>query len=313
MPAPTPALVLGAMMFGTAVDEATSFALLDRFVERGGTWIDTANCYSFWASDSGRGGDSERVIGRWLRARPDTAPRVRIATKFGAELKHPGSFPDAEGLSPDVARRAFSESVDRLGVDHVDLLWLHKEDRATPIEATIDAVAEFTRAGSALRVGASNHPAWIVERARAHAHAIDATPIDAVQLSASYLVPRPGIPVEGQDHRFGIMSDEQYDYAVTGGLEVWAYSPLLGGAYDNAEKRFREAYTHIGNDRRRVVLDGIAADRGVGSSQVVLAWLVSRGITPILGGSKIDQLDLAFDAVALELTDGELSALNAAG
>lgn len=82
---PTSPLVLGAMMFGTAVDEDTSFALLDRFVERGGVWIDTADCYAFWASDDGRGGASERVLGRWLAARPGVRDRIRIATKIGAE------------------------------------------------------------------------------------------------------------------------------------------------------------------------------------------------------------------------------------
>src|SRR5256885_9053588 len=90
-------LVLGAMMFGTRIDERTSFALLDRFVERGGGWIDTADCYAFWASDTGLGGDSERVLGRWLAARPGVRERVRIATKLGAEPVGPGSWPERRG------------------------------------------------------------------------------------------------------------------------------------------------------------------------------------------------------------------------
>ena len=89
----TSRLVLGAMMFGTTIDETTSFALLDRFVDAGGEWIDTADCYSFWASDSGYGGDSEELLGRWLAARPGARERVKIATKFGAEPRVAGDWP----------------------------------------------------------------------------------------------------------------------------------------------------------------------------------------------------------------------------
>src|SRR5690606_34809952 len=133
-------LVLGAMSFGTLVDEDTSFALLDRFVERGGVWIDTADCYSFWSSPTGHGGASEAVLGRWLAARPDAARRVRISTKLGAEPLWPGSWPEHRaGLSARAVRDAFAGSLERLGVDAVDLLWLHQEDRAVPIEETMDA------------------------------------------------------------------------------------------------------------------------------------------------------------------------------
>src|SRR5918995_1302259 len=117
---PTSPLVLGAMMFGTAVDEATSFRILDRFVERGGVWIDTADCYSFWASANGQGGDSERVLGRWLAARPGVRDRVRIATKLGAEPLWADSFPGKrEGLSPRAVHTAFRGSLERLGVESV--------------------------------------------------------------------------------------------------------------------------------------------------------------------------------------------------
>ena len=82
---PAQRLVLGAMTFGTTVDEATAFDLLDRFVDAGGRWIDTADCYAFWASESGYGGQSEEVLGRWLAARLGVRDRVLLSTKFGAE------------------------------------------------------------------------------------------------------------------------------------------------------------------------------------------------------------------------------------
>src|SRR5687768_5352337 len=113
---PASPLVLGAMMFGTAVDENTSFGILDRFVERGGVWIDTADCYSFWASDDGHGGASEHLLGRWFAARPGVRERVRLATKLGAEPLWAGSFPERRaGLSPRAVREAFAGSLDRLG------------------------------------------------------------------------------------------------------------------------------------------------------------------------------------------------------
>ena len=302
-------LVLGAMMFGTTIDEQTSFALLDRFVERGGVWIDTADCYAFWASESGLGGYSERLIGRWLAARPGVRERVRISTKLGAEPLAPGSWPDRrEGLSPAAVRAAFAGSLERLGVDRVDLLWLHQEDRSVPIEDTVDALAGL----NADRFGVSNHPAWLVERGRAHARAIGARPFDALQLSASYLRPRPGTLPPGVAHRFGVLSDEQGDYAAEHEMVVWAYTPLLAGAYDNPAKPIPEVYDHPGNTARLKALDEVATELQAARGQVVLAWLLNRGIRPMLGGSKLSQLDSAFEGVALKLREDQVRRLDAA-
>ncbi|MEV0901898.1 aldo/keto reductase [Actinoplanes sp. NPDC049802] len=301
-------LVLGAMMFGTTIDEQTSFALLDRFAERGGVWIDTADCYAFWASGTGHGGDSERLLGRWLAARPGVRDRVRIATKLGAEPLEPGSWPSRrEGLSPSAVRAAFAGSLDRLGIDRVDLLWLHQEDRSVPIEDTVEALAGLP----ADRFGFSNHPAWLVERGRAHARAIGSRPFDALQLNATYLRPRPGTLPPGVVHRFGVLSDEQMDYAVEHDLDLWAYTPLLSGAYDNPAKPVPDVFDHPGNTARLRVLDEVATECGAARGQVVLAWLLSRGIRPMLGGSKIDQLDSAFDGVALKLDDDQVHRLDA--
>jgi aryl-alcohol dehydrogenase-like predicted oxidoreductase len=307
----TSPLVLGAMMFGTAIDEDTSFALLDRFVERGGVWIDTADCYAFWASDDGRGGASERVLGRWLAARPGVHDRIRIATKVGAEPLWAGSWPDQRaGLSRRAIREAFAGSLERLGTDHVDLLWLHQEDRRTPIEETVDAVAELSETGQVRRVGASNHPAWRVERARAHALSRGFTPIDAVQLSATYLQVRPGTRVGDSAHPFGQLSDEQLDHAREHRMEIWAYTPLLSGAYDNPDKQIPEVYDHPGSTRRLAALDDVARQTGATRGQIVLAQLVAQGIRPMLGGSKLHQLEAALDGVAIPLTDDQLKQLD---
>lgn len=308
---PASALVLGAMMFGTTIDDDTSFALLDRFVARGGAWIDTADCYSFWASDTGLGGDSERVIGRWLAARPGMRERVKIATKLGAEPLWAGSWPNRRaGLSRRAVADALAGSLERMGIESVDLLWLHQEDRSIPIEETVDALAEITGAGRAARVGASNHPAWRIERARAHAASIGSTPIDAFQLNSTYLRVRPGTRPPGVEHAFGVLSDEQRDYADVHGLEVWAYTPLLSGAYDNPEKEIPEVYDHPGNRHRLAELDAVASELGATRGQTVLAWHVARGVRPILGGSKLEQLDAAMDAVRIGLTADQAARLD---
>jgi aryl-alcohol dehydrogenase-like predicted oxidoreductase len=306
-------LVLGAMMFGTRIDQETSFAILDRFVERGGVWIDTADCYAFWASESGRGGDSERILGRWFAARPGVRDRVKVATKLGAEPREPGAWPDGrQGLSARAVRDAFAGSLDRLGLDRVDLLWVHQEDRSVEIEETVDALAKLTASGVVDRVGASNHPAWRIERARAHALSTGAKPFDAFQLNATYLRPRPGTLPPGVAHRFGVLSDEQRDYAAEHDIEVWAYTPLLSGAYDNPEKDIPEVYDHPGNTARLAALDAVAAEAGAARGQVVLAWLLARGIRPMLGGSKVGQLDSALDGVGLALTTEQVGRLDAA-
>lgn len=305
-------LVLGAMLFGTRIDEDTSFAILDRFVERGGVWIDTADCYAFWESKSGLGGDSELLLGRWLAARPGVRERVKIATKLGAEPSAPGFWPEGrQGLSAGAVRDAFAGSLERLGLDSVDLLFVHQEDRSVPIEETVDALAELTGAGAVGRVGASNHPAWRVERARARALATGAAPFEVLQLNATYLRPRPGTLPPGVVHRFGVLSDEQRDYAAEHGLDLWAYTPLLSGAYDNPAKEIPEVYRHPGNTARLAALDAVAAEAGATRSQVVLAWLLSHGVTPMLGGSKVDQLDIALDGVALKLGAEQLERLDA--
>ncbi|MBW8763666.1 MAG: aldo/keto reductase [Microbacterium sp.] len=308
---PASPIVLGAMSFGTLVDPDTSFALLDRFVERGGTWIDTADCYSFWADPTGHGGASETVIGRWLASRPDARERVRISTKIGAEPLWPGSWPEHRtGLSSRAIREAFDGSRRRLGVDVIDLLWLHQEDRATPLEETVEGLAALTAEGIVRRVGASNHPAWRVERARAHAKAIGSTAIDAFQLNSTYLQVRPGTRPPGVVHPFGVLSDEQWDFAAANGIEIWAYTPLLSGAYDNPDKSIPQVYEHPGSSARLAALAEAAAERGVGKGQIVLAWQLAHGIRPILGGSKLDQLDAAMDAAAIALTEEELVKLD---
>ncbi|PUB21548.1 aryl-alcohol dehydrogenase-like predicted oxidoreductase [Promicromonospora sp. AC04] len=306
---PAERLVLGAMMFGTAVDEPTSFAILDRFVDAGGRWIDTADCYAFWASESGYGGQSEDVLGRWFAARPGVRDRVLLSTKFGAEPRDAADWPASRtGLSPAAIREQLAGSLRRLGTDHVDLAWGHMEDRSVPIEETADACAALVSDGVTARVGLSNHPAWRVERARRHAVGQGKEPVSMVQHAYSYLQPRPGT-LTG-NHRFGWLNDDLVDLADVEGLEVWAYTPLLSGAYDNPAKPIPELFDHPGSTRRLAVLDDVAAQVGASRGQVVLAWLAARGIRPMLGGSKVHQLEAAVEALSLDVPTELLELMN---
>lgn len=159
-------LSLGAMLFGSATDEATSYAILDRYVEAGGTFIDTSDNYAFWV-DGSQGGQSEELLGRWRRSR-GIGTEIVIATKLGARPLAPGTsyLDNAEGLSAKVIRESAERSRDRLGVERLDLLYAHIEDRTVPLAETVEGFAELVAEGTVGLLGASNHRAWRVERAR---------------------------------------------------------------------------------------------------------------------------------------------------
>lgn len=285
------------MYFGTRTDEATSYALLDRFVAAGGRILDTANCYSFWSSPTGHGGQSEALLGRWLAANPGLRDELTIATKVGVEPVDGGGV---EGLSAPVIERESARSLERLGVDVIDLYWAHGEDRSTDLEETVAAFGALVDRGAVRRLGVSNHPTWRVERGRAIAARLGVEPWTALQLTTSYVDPRPGAAVPGKDHRFGFVSDETVDYLeVHPEIELWVYSPLVQGSYDRADRPFPDAYDHPGTTQRLAELSARSEELGVPRSRLVLAWLLERGWKPIVGVSSLEQLDSALAAASL--------------
>ncbi|MFP8904284.1 aldo/keto reductase [Streptomyces atacamensis] len=302
------------MDFGTRLDPGTSTALLDRFVERGGRWIDTANCYSFWMDPSGVGGQSETVIGRWLAARPGARDRVLISTKVRQQPTVPGEWPEsAEGLSAPAVRSAVRESLRRLGTEWIDLYWAHAEDRDVPLEETVGAFGEVVSEGLARRLGASNHTAWRVERGRAIARAAGVAGWTALQLRHSYVQPRPGVVLPESGHR--LATAESLDYARSEpDVDLWAYSSLLWGSYTRPDRPLPEHYDHPGTTRRLAVLGEVAAETGATANQVVLAWLTGGdpAVVPIVGVSRTEQLDEAFDAMELRLDEGQRRRLDEA-
>jgi aryl-alcohol dehydrogenase-like predicted oxidoreductase len=307
------AIALGTMFFGSTVDESTSFAILDRYLEREGNFLDTANCYQFWEKD-GRGDESETLLGRWFRGR-GTRDSVVLATKVGARPDgDPKDFPNnAEGLSEKVIRTQIDESLRRLGTDHVDLYYAHIEDRRTPLEEQVGAFAKVVADGKVRLLGVSNHPAWRIERARQICQANGWPAYTVIQQRHSYLRPKPDADLGAQLP----VTPELQDYVrSTPDLRLLAYSPLLGGAYSGrADKPLTEAYQTADTKRRLEVLHEVAKETGATANQVVLAWMLHSDpvVIPLVGASSVAQLDEALDAADLTLTQDQMRRLNEAG
>jgi aryl-alcohol dehydrogenase-like predicted oxidoreductase len=306
-------LALGAMFFGTRYDERASFELLDRFVDGGGTLIDTSDNYPFWEHPSGHGGASESLLGAWFAARPGVRDRVLLSTKVGAEPLVPGGYPDQiEGLSESAITNAIEGSLKRMDVEHVDLYWAHVEDRSVPVEETVGAFGALVARGVVRQLGASNHATYRVEQARAAARAAGVAGYTALQLRYSYLQPRPGVVLHG--HGFGSVTDETLDYASSEGLDIWAYTPLIEGGYVRPDKPLPEGYDHPGTTRRLAALDDVATELGATRNQVVLAWLIggTPSITPAVGVSSVAQVDEALAGARLTLSTDQRAHLDAA-
>ena len=300
-------LCLGTMYFGYRTDEPTSLAILDRFLEAGGNFLDTANNYGQWHGDPG---ESERVIGRWRRSR-GIDDEVVLATKVGARTLVPGDPSPAhwQGLGARTIREDAETSLRQLGTERLDLYYAHIDDRSTPLEETVDALAGLAEAGKVGLLGASNHATWRIERARAIAGAAGRPAYACVQQEHSYLLPAPD---PGQ---LNLVTEELIDYATAEGLTLLAYSPLLKGVYARPHQAPPPAYDHPTNQARMAVLREVAAELGATPSQVVLAWLMGgqRPMIPVVGASTVAQLEEQLGAVDLYLDEEARKRLDGAG
>ncbi|SHH65011.1 aldo/keto reductase [Streptomyces sp. 3214.6] len=308
-------LALGAMLFGSVTDEETSFAILDRYVEAGGNFVDTSDNYAFWV-DGGQGGQSEELLGRWRRSR-GVQDEIVVATKLGARPLAPGtSYTDnREGLSAKVIRESAERSRQRLGVEKLDLLYAHIDDHTVPQRETVEAFGELVAEGTVGLLGVSNQAMWRVERARALAAAAGLPGYEVLQYQHSHLRPRTDIPDDlFPDGSLGHAGPELLGYLrAEPGLTLVAYSPLLKGAYARQD-RLPADYDHPGTPSRLAVLREVAKETGASVSQVVLAWQ-SGGALPIVslaGASSVAQLEENLAALDLELTEDQRTRLDAA-
>lgn len=303
-------LCLGTMYFGTRVDEPASMAILDRFLDAGGTFLDTANCYNQWLGTKD-GGESEELIGRWIKSRR-AADRVVVGTKVGCRTTVIGDPVPAnfEGLSAPVVRAAAHDSLRRLGIDRIGLLYAHYDDRTVPLEETVGAFAELVSDDSVAVLGCSNQATWRIEQARRLADDRGWPGYTCVQQMHSYLWPHPA---PGQLH---VVTDELVDYATEHSeLTIMAYAPLLAGGYLHRDRPLPANYEHAATRERLRVLDEVAAKLAAPPGQVVLAWLLSGQvpIVPVFGVTSVAQLDMCLGALDLDLPDELRAQLDAAG
>ena len=311
-------LSLGAMRFGTTTDEATSFAILDRYIAAGGNFIDTSNNYLYFVNGT-QGGESEALLGRW-RASRGISDEIVMATKVGARPIAPAADFDAprEGLSRAAIREASERSRERLGVDRIDLYYAHVPDQTgVPLDEQVAAFGELVADGTVGLLGLSNHWAWQVERARGLAAAAGRARADVLQYHHTYLRMRTDIPDlrYSQYGEIGVADGSILSYLrAEPKMALIAYSPLLNGAYTRPDKPLDRAYDHPGTRTRLKALDQVVKQTGATANQVVLAWLIGGElpIVPLIGASSVAQLDESLAAVDLPLSAEQRQLLDAA-
>ena len=296
-------LCLGTMLMGGRTPVEESRQILDRFLDAGGTFVDTADVYG--------DGESERTLAPWLASHRD---EVVLATKVRMKV----SDPPGEGLAPDRIRAACDASLRRLGVEVIDLYQVHAPDPNVPLEDTLEALNGLVDAGKVRALGASNFPAWLLAWAVATQDREGWAPFVSLQPQYS-LVERSA-------------ELELLPFCRAAGLGVIPWGPLgagfLSGRYRRGEQApagsrmgdapddVEEAVHRRAVERNFQVVDAaevIARDRGATLPQIALAWLLGvEGVTaPIVGPRTLDQLDGVLGADAIELTDDERAALEA--
>ncbi len=293
-------LALGGNVFGWTADEKASFAVLEAFVGAGGTMIDTADVYSAWAPGHS-GGESEEVIGRWLK-RSGKRGRVVIATKVGF----------VAGLAPDTVIAACDQSLRRLGIECIDLYYQHKDDETVPLADSLGAFEELRRAGKIHAIGLSQFSAERIDEAIRVAKAECFEPPCALQTCYN-MVEREKL--EGPLR----------DAAKSHGLAILPFYSLangfLTGKYRSRDDLGKSArglrvaeYLEGRGLRVLAALDEVAAETGAALATVALAWTMARpGITaPIASATGIDQVRELLASLTLELTAGQIERLDAA-
>ena len=298
-------LVLGGNVFGWTADEKASFAVLDAFVAGGGNAIDTADMYSTWVPGHAGGGQSETVIGKWLKRR-GRRDDVLILTKVGMELG-----PDQKGLSQARIHQAIDASLRRLGTDYVDLYQSHKDDETLPVTEPLEAYAALLKAGKIRAIGASNFaPARLQAALDAH---------------TAHGLPR----YESLQPEYNLYQREDFEQnllpvVAASGIGVIPYFGLASGFLTGKYRTEADLAKSIRggsigpkylNDKGRALLaamDAVADIHSATLAQVALAWLMQApGITaPIASATSPGQVVELLEATELQLTAEDIGRLD---
>jgi aryl-alcohol dehydrogenase-like predicted oxidoreductase len=299
----------GTNMLGSALDQARSSAVLDRFAELGGNFIDTARMYGDWIPD-GPIGASERAVGAWLQSR-NRAEIVVMTKGCGMDLRKGDWQPRA---TPEDLATDLSQSLDHLGIDTVDLYLLHADNPAAPVEPIIDALARHQQEGRIRHYGASNWSAERIATANAYAKSAGVPGFVASETFWGLAVPEAGAAAQqGYVHYY----EGEYEQLHAQGLPILAYGAQSGGYFTKrAEGRdlgdaLSARYANAVNDGRLDAAREVADKHGVSINEVVLAYLASQPnqTIPIFGASSPEQLADSIRAAKLTLDAGELAQL----
>ena len=296
-------LALGGNVFGWTADEATSFAILDRFIDAGFNFIDTADVYSIWAPGH-KGGESEAVLGKWIKARGKRA-KALIATKVGMRMAD-----DRKGLKKAHIMRSVEESLKRLNTDHIDLYQSHTDDAEAPLEETLGAYEALLKQGKVRAIGASNYTAPRLKTA------LDAASGGLPRYQS--LQPLYNMMERAFEADLGPLCAKENIgvipyYSLASGFLTGKYksaadlkkSPRGGGV---------KKYLDARGQRVIAALEAAAKQHGATPAQVALAWLMAKpAVTaPIVSATSVAQLDEILKAASLKLEAKTMAALDKA-
>ncbi|MGM7667354.1 aldo/keto reductase [Microbacterium sp. A93] len=295
-------LVLGGNTFGWTSDREASFAVLDAFLEAGGTFIDTADLYAVWAGD-GTGGDSEKVLGEWIAARGNRH-QVVLATKMGGLAPY-------DNQQHESVLAVLDASLQRLKTDYVDVFYSHYDDEDVSIEEQARTYDGLVASGRVRHIALSNYSpermrTWF-EYATAHGLAVPAAIQPQYNLAHRKDFEQSYLPIARE---FGAATFPYF--ALASGFLTGKYRTAadLEGA---ARERMAGGYATEAGFALVDELVRVAEARGVEPASVALAWQLARGVTaPIASASRPDQLDALVAAGSLELTESEVRALDGA-
>jgi aryl-alcohol dehydrogenase-like predicted oxidoreductase len=297
-------LCFGGNVFGWTADEPTSFALLDRFVDAGLNFIDTADAYSAWAPGN-KGGESETIIGNWLKQRGGRN-RVVLATKVGSEMG-----PGKKGLSKRYIMEAVEASLKCLQLDHIDLYQSHWDDPETPVEEALAAYGELIRQGKVRVIGCSNFTAARLTESLEASARLGLPRYETLQPEYN-LYDRAGFEGELEstcrENDIGVITY----FSLARGFLTGKYRSKADLGQSPRGEGIGGKYLDERGFRILAALDEVAAQHRATPAQVALAWLMTRVTAPIASATRLEQLEDLIAATHLELDAASIERLTTA-
>jgi aryl-alcohol dehydrogenase-like predicted oxidoreductase len=300
-----PPITLGCNVFGWTVDEKTSFALLDAWLEAGFNFLDTADVYSRWHTGNS-GGESETIIGNWMKVRGNRR-KIVLATKLGIEMQ-----PGKKGLSRAYMQTAVEASLRRLQTDYIDLYQSHRDDTETQIEETLSGYGDLIKQGKIREIGASNFSADRLA--------------ESLKISTTRGLPR----YQSLQPQYNLVERSEFEEALedlclrekVGVIGYYSLaSGFLTGKYKSSadtkgRARGRGVEKYLNDYGFGVIktLEGVAARYEAKPGQIALAWLIARpSVTaPIASATTLEQLAELVEAAEIELDEESIQKIDAA-